>query len=214
MGTQQRRSAISLSVAVLVAACGYQSAYVPKADRFGVVWRDNELVMVPPQTSLMCSPAGQWVETKNLAQGSTRNARRLAMVATHNRRVDEHPRRTGDDDDDDDDDVGLEGPAAAIAAVVVVATALTGTALGLALAPAGKPQHNAAVLKTQQQHNNALRLLEAECTSSAKTATPPRPSPASNLDPVLNAVTPSTSMILESGSEKKTPTDVPQEDSR
>lgn len=171
-GTRRVLPATALSIATLMSACGYQSAYVPSTDRFGVVWRGNQLVMVRPQTGRTCTEQGQWVERQGTASGSEWDAGLLAVIAASRVEPEEDP---WDDDDDDDGDGDLAGPAAVVVAVVVAATALTGTALGLALAPAGLPQRNADVLQATYLHNDAVRRMNANCTdATTASGTTPR----------------------------------------
>ncbi len=149
-------------------ACGYQSTYVPPDDgRYRVVWRGDRLETVGPASIQHCS-------------GDEIVERPPGLVATAR----SEPESTGwaglalfasDDDDgggdDDDEDGEAAGALAVIVGAIVLATAITGTAVGLAMSPAGRPRDNATTLRTMRMLNDQMKRAAAECASASS---PPR----------------------------------------
>ncbi len=135
---------------VCVLGCSYASSYVPPDDsRVRPRWDGDAIVAVGPTRLPVCGLDDE--QPDGWRVGVDLPPPEMPWPA---------PAPIGDDDERDqgDDDTPSRGDALAAAAVIVVAAAgLASLAVGLAFAPAGRSQHNAAMLDDINAFNDELR---------------------------------------------------------
>lgn len=157
---------------VTTTACGYQSSYVPPdVDHYRVVWQRNKLAIVGPATIEHCV-ADQIISRP---PGVSPYTHAVPPPVLPWWALDDDDNDNDHDDGDDGDGIEGGGPLAVIVTAVVISTAVAGTALGLALAPAGRPRNNASTLTTARMHNVQLRSAREGCLATDYDPTPVSP---------------------------------------